>query len=391
PEAEYVLNENLPYLSMAGALNRFFLQGKEVIAVSGTHGKSTTTALLAHILETAGLSPSFFLGGSANNFNSNYKLGVGRHFVIEADEYDSAFFEKFPKFIYYKPNHLIITSLEFDHADIYNNIDEIELWFKRLVNIVPSNGNIIYSAEYPGIRNVLSKSMSNTLTYGKGGSDFSYAFKGYHDDFSKVTFNGDNCDFEIETGLFGDFNYQNITGAVSMALKLGIDKESMGNAVKTFKGVKRRQEVIFRKDNVIVYEDFAHHPTSVNGVINSMKERHGDAFIWAVYEPRSATSRRNIFQDELSHSFSGADRVIIKSPYKIDKIESDKRLDMDRLKSDFDEMGRRIDVFDDIGKIIELVENEIDVSQKNVIVIMSNGGFDGIYESMEKSLNSLIS
>ena len=160
PEVEHVLNRRIPYRSMAGALREFFLEGKEVVAVAGTHGKSTTTALLAHLLESAGLSPSFFVGGVARNYDANYRLGTGRHFIIEGDEYDSAFFEKVPKFIFYRPSHLVLTSLEFDHADIYRDLAEIELWFRRLVNIVPSEGSIVYSADYPNLKEIAAASRS---------------------------------------------------------------------------------------------------------------------------------------------------------------------------------------------------------------------------------------
>ena len=194
-EAEFVLNERVPYVSMAGALYNFFLKDKEVISVCGTHGKTTTTALLAHILEVAGYSPSFFAGGISRNYNTNFILGDGRYFVVEGDEYDSAFFEKIPKFILYKPHHLVLTSLEFDHADIYKSLDEIKLWFKRLVNVIPSKGNIVLSAEYPHLKEVIAKPFSRCYSFGNIDSDFSYEF---------IEFSGPNSKLRISSKYYGD-------------------------------------------------------------------------------------------------------------------------------------------------------------------------------------------
>ncbi|MDR3236993.1 MAG: Mur ligase domain-containing protein, partial [Spirochaetia bacterium] len=291
PQAEHVLNADLPYCSMAEALKRFFLQGKEVIAIAGTHGKTTTTALLSHILITSGLDPGCFIGGVTKNYGSNYRLGSGKYFVIEADEYDSAFFEKVPKFMFYRPRHLVMTSLEYDHADIYGSLDEIELWFRRLVNIVPSQGNVVYSAHYPILSGIAAKSFAPVCSFGtEGEGSVSCSFKGY---------NGDNTDFVLssaETGalpcsmpIFGGFNLANAAAASAMAVRLGAPHSGIAEALSTFQGVKRRQELIFSSPTVKVYEDFAHHPTAVRAVLETMRRRYPHAKIYAVYEPRSAT------------------------------------------------------------------------------------------------------
>jgi UDP-N-acetylmuramate: L-alanyl-gamma-D-glutamyl-meso-diaminopimelate ligase len=381
-EAEYVLNNGITYLSMAQALYHAFLKGKEVICISGTHGKSTTTALLGHILQVSGVSPSFLIGGVSKNYNSNFKLGEGGYFVIEGDEYDSAFFEKIPKFILYRPQHLILTSLEFDHADIYENLDEIKLWFQRLVNTVPSRGNILYSDEYPILRRVVSKSLSNTFSFGIKG-DFSYRFKGYSGELALLNLESDRYgSIELRTKLFGNYNYSNIAAAVSMALTLGLNKTSIIEGVNTFEGVKRRLELIYDSDYLKIYEDFAHHPTSIGFVLDEMKKRFPDSVLWALYEPRSATSRRNIFQDILPKSFKSADRILIKSPYKLDAIPESERLDMNEVIEVLKGMGNEADLFNSVDDIINVIFSEIDTSKRNIITIMSNGEFDGIYKKI---------
>ncbi len=390
PEAEYVLNHKIPYLSMAGALREFFLKDKEVIAVAGTHGKTTTTALLAHILNIAGEDPSFFIGGVAKNFNSSWGIGKGRYFVIEADEYDSAFFEKTPKFIYYKPDHLIMTSLEFDHADIYINVEEIELWFKRLVNIIPSDGNIIRCSLYERLNSVCRDSLSRNYTYGNDSSDFYFAEPSYKKEFSNFTLISPDGEIALKTELFGGFNFQNIAAAVSMALNIGIDKKKIIEAVKTFKGVLRRQELIYTKKNITIYEDFAHHPTAVKGVVTAFRKRFTGSRLIAVFEPRSATSRRNIFQHEFPEAFSGADRVMIKSPFEKGNIKSDEKFNAKQAVDDMKRSGINADLFNTSDEIITQILKEIDFDSEIVILIMSNGGFDGIYNNLKDEIDGVI-
>ncbi len=262
-QAEHVLNRDLPYCSMAEALRRFFLRDREVIAVAGTHGKTTTTALLAHILITAGLDPGCFVGGASRNHDSNCRIGKGKYFVIEADEYDSAFFEKVPKFMYYRPRHLVVTSLEFDHADIYSGLDEIALWFRRLVNIVPSEGRLVYSAHYPILEGISARAFCETASFGAGGSgDTSCIFRSYDGDDTLLTLSSPEAGkLECRSHLFGDFNLANISAAAGMALKLGVSADDIKAAIPTFRGVKRRQELIYSSPDVKIYEDFAHHPT----------------------------------------------------------------------------------------------------------------------------------
>lgn len=389
PEAEYVLNNRIPYMSMARAFAELVMPGKEVIAVCGTHGKTTTTALLAYILDVAGLSPSFFVGGVARNYNSNFKIGEGRFFVIEGDEYDSAFFEKIPKFIVYRPHHCILTSLEFDHADIYANIDEIILWFKRLVSVVPENGNIIYSGQYPVLGDVIAGSRSKVVQYGGEGADYSVSSGAVDGEMISLRVVSRERGLDLGSELIGDFNYQNILAAVSMAVELGVDKERIREAVKTFKGVKRRQELLFSSDPLKIYEDFAHHPTSIRSIISAMRKRYPSSVIWSIYEPRSATSRRNVFQDSLGESFLDSDYIAIKTPYKLSGIAEEQRIDTGAVVHELKKYGKDAVVFDVVDDVIEDIFNKMKFANQNIVIIMSNGGFDGIYRKIVERAQAL--
>ena len=388
PEVERVLDGRIPYLSMAGALHKYFLRGREVIAVAGTHGKSTTTALLAHILESAGESPSFFVGGVLGNYGVNYRIGKGRHFIIEGDEYDSAFFEKVPKFIFYRPGSLVLTSLEFDHADIYRDLDEIELWFRRLVNIIPSGGSVCYSNEYGNLREIAATAFSKKISYGPGG-DYRVRFRGYSDDFSLLDIETPRGGYGVRTRLFGEYNYANIIAAISMADSLGVGGEAVRAGVESFTGVRRRQELIYRKGGVRIYEDFAHHPTAVRFALAAVRERHPGARVWAVYEPRSATSRRDVFQDVLPGSFRGADIVLIKTPYTGAAIAEGHRLDPNRLIDDIRAFNENAYLLPGVDDILDRIASAFDPGGDNVFVIMSNGGFDGIYDKIKIMMDKL--
>ncbi|HSV95313.1 MAG TPA: Mur ligase domain-containing protein [Spirochaetota bacterium] len=382
-EVEYVLARRIPYRSMAQALRDFFLEGKEVVAVAGTHGKTTTTALLAHILIEAGLDPSFFVGGVPKNHGSNFRLGNGSHFIIEGDEYDSAFFEKVPKFAVYRPQHLVLTSLEFDHADIYRNLDEISLWFRRLVNVIPSNGNIVYSTAYPALRGAVGRSFAPCHSYGGTDADFFCEDDGVDGEWSRLVLHLPGARaIPLRSRLFGEFNRANIAAAAAMALRLGVSPDTLRRGVESFEGVKRRQELIYARENFMIYEDFAHHPTAIAGVIAMMRERFPLSRLWAVYEPRSATSRRNVFQNELPGAFAGADRVLIRAPDKLDGIPEAERIDIARAVGDINARGGSALVLCDVSSIVAVIFGEIDRMEDNVVIIMSNGGFDGIYDAM---------
>ncbi|MCX7679965.1 MAG: UDP-N-acetylmuramate:L-alanyl-gamma-D-glutamyl-meso-diaminopimelate ligase [Spirochaetes bacterium] len=381
-EAEYVLNEGIPYISMAQALANFFLRQREVVAIAGTHGKTTTSALLAHILTVAGEDPSFFVGGVPINYHSNYRLGSGKYFIVEADEYDSAFFEKVPKFMFYRPRHCILTALEFDHADIYRDLEEIKLWFRRLVNTIPSKGEIIYSREYPALLDVMTTSRSVSHSFGLASADFSCHEESIGNGSAILAFHCTGGKYRFETRLFGEFNYMNICAAAAMAMRLGIQSDAIIEAVRTFRGVKRRQELLFEDGNVRIYEDFAHHPTAIAQVLGSMRKRYPDAKIIAVYEPRSATSRRNVFQDILPLSFKDADVVLMKKPYRLEAVPADERIHIETVIDSLRDIGKDARLYDAVDHIVADVAHIVADSPLNVVIIMSNGSFDGIYGKM---------
>ncbi len=392
PEVEYVLDHRIEYMSMAQALYRFFLKDKEVVAVSGTHGKTTTTALLAWILDRAGLDPSFFVGGVAENYDANFRLGEGKYFVIEGDEYDSAFFEKIPKFIMYRPRHCILTSLEFDHADIFRDIEELELWFSRLLRLVPSNGTVVYSSIYPHLKRVMENCYSHSYSFGTTGSDYIYTFtKNGKNDIIELRGRGLDNPLRISTGLFGDFNYQNISAAAIMALRLGVPEEVIVEAVASFKGVQRRQRLLYQSDYLHIYEDFAHHPTAIRQMLAAAACRYPDAELVAVYEPRSATSRRNTFQAVLWDAFGSAHSVYIREPSMLEKIPGAERIDMNEVVSRIKDSGKPAVLLPDgdaiVNDIVSLIKD--DPRKARVIVIMSNGGFDGIFKSIVSAVEDI--
>ncbi|MBN2160408.1 MAG: UDP-N-acetylmuramate:L-alanyl-gamma-D-glutamyl-meso-diaminopimelate ligase [Spirochaetes bacterium] len=390
PEVERVLDSRVPYVSMARALHDYFLRDREVIVVAGTHGKTTTTALLARILDAAGLSPSFFAGGVSRDYDASFRLGTGTHFVVEGDEYDSAFFEKVPKFIFYRPAHAVLTSLEFDHADIYRDLEEIELWFRRLVGIVPANGTIAYSSEYDNLRSIVSASLSKRRSFGGGEADYRYVFRGCEEGMSLLDIETPGGVIRLGTSLMGAYNYANVAAAAAMASALGVGEEGIRKGVETFRGVKRRQELIYEGRNVRIYEDFAHHPTAVRGTLEAMRERYPGARLWAVYEPRSATSRRDVFQEVLPASFVPADVALLRTAYEGSAIRNGRKLDGDRLCRDIAALGRNAHLFPGADDIVKHISENLDPATENVIVIMSNGGFDGIYEKIKGMMDRLV-
>lgn len=373
PEVEVVLNKRIPYLSMAQALYNFFLYDKEVIGVAGTHGKTTTTSVLAHILQFAGMQPSFFIGGIPKNYGTNYQLGNGKYFVIEADEYDSAYFEKVPKFMVYRPNYCIMTSLEFDHADIYRNIDEIEVWFTRLKNLIPTNGSIVYNNMYPHLCTINSKPLSVTKSYGASEADCTFH---YEDGILTISMEGNKI--QVKPKIFGNFNYQNIAAAVAMALTLRVSQGAIVTAIESFDGVKRRQDILFDSDYLTIIEDFAHHPTAIRNVLDAVSEYYPDSTIIAIYEPRSATSRRKVFQNELPLAFAKAKHVFMNRPYRLDKVPEQEQIDIDTVIENIRGQSISAYVFNTVDEIVDAVFKKIH-DKHTVVVVMSNGGFDGIY------------
>jgi UDP-N-acetylmuramate: L-alanyl-gamma-D-glutamyl-meso-diaminopimelate ligase len=387
-ELEHILDQRIPFCSMPQLLHDEFLRGKDVLVVAGTHGKTTTTSMLAWIFHTAGMQPSFLIGGIAENFGSSFQLGQGKHFIIEGDEYDTAFFDKGPKFLHYFPDSAILTSVEFDHADIYKDLDAVETTFKRLVNLVPRRGRIIAFDEGDSLDRCLQRAFCPVERYG---ADANSAWRIVNLRFEParttwtVLRNGETwADFEFP--LAGEYNVLNATAAVALAASCGISKEESSAALKTFKSVKRRLEVRARVNGITIIDDFAHHPTAIAGTLTALRSRYPDARLWAILEPRSNTLRRNVLQNELAKSLALADEVVVANVFKSDAIPEAERLNLQVLAAEIQRHGRRARIVPEVDGIVQLVAPEM--RGGDVVAILSNGGFGGIYEKLPQRLQS---
>jgi UDP-N-acetylmuramate: L-alanyl-gamma-D-glutamyl-meso-diaminopimelate ligase len=388
-ELEHVLDQRIAFCSLPQILHHEFLRGKEVLAVAGTHGKTTTTSMLAWIFHTARFEPSFLIGGIAENFGSSFELGHGKHFIIEADEYDTAFFDKGPKFLHYFPDWVILTSVEFDHADIYKDLDAVETAFKRLVNLLPRRGRIIAFDSGASVGRCLAGAFCPVERYGSGANSTwqitDLQLQPGRTSWSVLRDGRLWSNFEYAVG--GEYNVWNATAAAAMAAGCGIPKEEISAALKTFKSVKRRLEVRARVNGVTIIDDFAHHPTAIAGTLTALRSNYPQARLWAILEPRSNTLRRNVLQKELAKSLRLADEVVVASVFKSEAIPEAERLDLAAVAAEIQKHGRRARIVPTVEGIVQLVAPEM--RSGDVVAILSNGGFGGIYEKLPERLRSL--
>jgi UDP-N-acetylmuramate: L-alanyl-gamma-D-glutamyl-meso-diaminopimelate ligase len=400
-ELERVLDERIPFCSLPQILHDEFLVGKEVLVVAGTHGKTTTTSMLAWIFETAGLRPSFLIGGIAENFGRSFGLGEGKHFILEGDEYDTAFFDKGPKFLHYFPDSVILTSVEFDHADIYKDLDAVETAFKRLVNLVPRRGRIIAfdagASQIPSIESSIESSIDRCLQkafcpierYGASDrADWKIANLKLGADRTSWSVLHDRkpwADFEFPLG--GEYNVWNATAAAALAASYGISKDVIAKALATFRSVKRRLEVKAEINGITIMDDFAHHPTAIEQTIRALRARYPQSRLWVVLEPRSNTMRRNVLQDALARSLALADQIVVAAIFKSEAIPEDERLDLNRVIDEIKERGKQARIFADADAIVNAIAPEL--REPDVVAILSNGGFGGIYEKLPQHLREL--
>jgi UDP-N-acetylmuramate: L-alanyl-gamma-D-glutamyl-meso-diaminopimelate ligase len=386
PEVEQVLNDRLQFLSFPEALKHFFLRKKIPIVITGTHGKTTTTSILAWCLHSAGLQPNFLIGGIAENFQSSYGLEGGRHFVVEGDEYDSAFFDKGPKFLHYLPFLGIIGNVEFDHADIYPNLDAVKLQFQRFVNLIPQRGFLAVGSDSPAALEVSKNSLCIKETFGLNSESDWCA--------QNIEQSGDRCRFDVlyrkkffqhfETSLFGNYNIRNSLAAIAILNHLEVPAVSIRQGLESFVGVRRRLQLRATVDGIRIYEDFAHHPTAVRETLQAIRDAFRPDRIWAIYEPRSATSRRNIFQREMAEALSLADCIAIPALFKPEKVPELERLDENQLIEDLRGFGCSAW---NLGTVENIIQKLCEGTKSgDLIVIMSNGGFGGIYEKLPAAL-----
>src|SRR5258706_13121179 len=388
-ELEHVLDERTPFCSLPQLLHDQFLRGKEVLVVAGAHGKTTTTSMLSWIFHSAGLQPSFLIGGIAENFRSSFALGEGKHFILEGDEYDTAFFDKGPKFLHYFPDAVILTSVEFDHADIYKDLDAVETAFKRLINLIPRRGRVIAFDTGESIDRCLERALCPVERYGSS-DRATWRITNLKLDADRTSWTV-LCEGrpwgEFEFPLAGEYNVWNATAAATMAADYGIPKEVIAEALRSFKSVKRRLEVKAEVNGVTIIDDFAHHPTAIEQTLRALRARYSSARLWAVLEPRSNTLRRKILQEALASSLSLADEVIIANVFKAEAIPEAERLDLDQVAAEIQKRGRLVKVMPDVDAIVTSIAPQL--RSGDVVAILSNGGFGGIYEKLPERLRRL--
>lgn len=386
PEAETVINEGLPYISFPQAIGQFLIGSRESLVVTGTHGKTTTSALAAWVLTQAGLEPGFFIGGVPLNFGSGWNAGKGDYVVLEGDEYDSAFFDKGPKFLHYRPHHVILTSIEFDHADIYRDLHHLTNAFRQLMEIIPPSGCLMACDDYPAVTDVAAAARCRVIHYGETSAGWTAKNIEVRESksFFEPVYQG-TAEGVVELGLIGRHNVQNALGVYAMGREIGVDRQKLLEGMATFAGIKRRQEIKGQIRGVLVMDDFAHHPTAVKETITAVRAAYPGRRLWAVFEPRSNTSRRNIFEEEFAASLALADRVVLAGLHQPEKIPQGQRLSVEKVVDGINrhQPGRAL-IIEKTDPIASYVAEN--AAPNDIVVVMSNGGFDGVQEKILRAL-----
>jgi UDP-N-acetylmuramate: L-alanyl-gamma-D-glutamyl-meso-diaminopimelate ligase len=393
PEIEYILDKRIPFTSMSALLREEFLAGRESLVIAGTHGKTTTTSMLAWIYQVASrenpaLEPSFLIGGVAENFGTSFHLRPTSTFIIEGDEYDTAFFDKGPKFLHYFPDALILTHVEFDHADIYADLEAVKVAFKRLVNLVPRRGRIV---AYDGSANVsecIARAFCKVERYGFT-SDAAWQLRNLRHEEGLTRWQlwqAGALWSELEMQLAGEHNALNATAAAALASGQGVAKEAIVAALANFKSVKRRLEVRAEISGITIIDDFAHHPTAIRETLRALRSVYPQSRLWAVLEPRSNTLRRKVLEKELVESLRLADRVVLAGVYQQQRIPDVERLHPEDVVRALNLAGTPTELHPGVDAIIESLLPQL--QSGDVVAILSNGGFDGIYEKLPKRLEA---
>ena len=387
PEATAVRDRGLPQMSFPDAFGKLIIKDKHSVVIAGTHGKTTTSALMGHVLTAAGLDPTFLVGGVTLNYASNFRLGAGNYVVVEGDEYDTAYFDKGPKFLHYRARTALLTSIEFYHADIYTDLAHYESAYERFCATLPANGWLGVSASYPrAVELARTHSKAPVVTYAEGAhADFQARDLRFGADGVRFRIAGPhNESTELLLPMSGRHNVENAVGVYAAARSFGVTAQAIAKAFATFGGVKRRQEPRGEPGGVLVIDDFAHHPTAVRETIAGVRERYAGRRLWAVFEPRSNTSRRNTYQAEYESAFDGADIVTIRVPEPHDKVPADQQLDVNAIVKRIASRGARASAFASVDDIA----NEMVTRAKpgDVILVMSNGSFGGLIPSVLKQL-----
>jgi UDP-N-acetylmuramate: L-alanyl-gamma-D-glutamyl-meso-diaminopimelate ligase len=392
-ELEYVLDTRIPFCSMAAILHDEFLIGRESLVVAGTHGKTTTTSMLAWIYEVAArrdpaLLPSFLIGGVAENFGTSFKVRPTRPFILEGDEYDTAFFDKGPKFLHYFPDAAILTHVEFDHADIYADLAAVKIAFKRFVNLVPRRGRIVAFDGSENVSECVAKAFCVVERYGFAQDSYWRVSDMRHDGpLTRWTLTrGGSAFAELSLPMAGEHNALNATAAAALAAGQGVPTEAIVEALATFKSVKRRLEVRAVVDGVTIIDDFAHHPTAIRETLRALRECYPGRRLWAVLEPRSNTLRRNVFELDLVESLAFADRVVLAEIFQSENIPAQERLHPERVVAALNERGIDAALFADADAIVGAMTSQLE--EGDIVAILSNGGFGGIYQKLPAAIGS---
>src|SRR6266446_8406278 len=374
PEAEFVLDHKLPYCSLPELVQEFFIRGKRSLVVTGTHGKTTTASLLTWVFEHNGLNPSFLIGGIPTNLGRGARFTDSEWFIIEGDEYDTAFFDKRSKFVHYLPEVVIINNLEFDHADIFENLAAIQTSFKRLINLVPRNGQLFANGDDPNLAPLLDAIHCPVKRFGLGEIN---ALRAFNLRFGPTATEWEIPSFKFHLNLVGELNARNALAVIACAKHCGLKNSQIQSAFDTFKGIKRRMEVRGISGGVTVVDDFGHHPTAIRETLRALRIKFPGQKIWAVFEPRSNSTRRNVFQTDLVEAFADADRVVVAEVAWLEQVPPGERLDPARLMQDLQARGKSAAYLPDADAIVAHVKKE--VSGGDVVCVFSNGGFGNIH------------
>jgi UDP-N-acetylmuramate: L-alanyl-gamma-D-glutamyl-meso-diaminopimelate ligase len=376
PEAVAVMDRQIPYMSMPQAVNRFVAGNKKIILITGTHGKTTTAAMMAHILTVAGLDPGFMIGGILKDYQSGFRIGNGEYMVIEGDEYDTAFFDKGPKFMHYDPFVTIMTGVEFDHADIFMDLDHVKSVFAKLAAKVSTSSRVIACTDSPHLMDILTDQRPKPIFYGTGG-DWTCANSIQADHRTRAKISGPGMDYEIETRLPGHHNLMNFLACAAAADAIGIPSDTVKQAMASFSGVRRRQDVRGIKNGITVMDDFAHHPSAVAATIRAVKPFYRSGRVIAVFEPRTNTSMRRFFQNTYPAAFTDADMVCICNPAVKKQIPENERFSPEKLVADINALGVEAFHFSSTDRLLSFLPSRL--VPGDLVLIMSNGGFDNVH------------
>ena len=391
PEATAVRERGIPQMSFPAAFGSLICVGRHSIVVAGTHGKTTTSAMLSHVLTEGGLDPTFIVGGVTLNYTGNFRLGAGEHVVIEGDEYDTAYFDKGPKFVHYRARTALLTSIEFDHADIYTSMTHYESAYERFCATLPADGWLGVSATYPrAVEIATQRSKAQVVTYGvKESADYRARDMQFGEGGVRFVIDGPDSETAgITMAMSGMHNVENAVGVWAAARAVGLAPEAIASGLASFLGVKRRQEPRGYVAGVLVIDDFAHHPTAVRETIAGIRQRYRDRRLWAVFEPRSNTSRRNIHQQEYASAFDEADVVTIRLPEPHDKVPADQQLDVPAIVKAIGGRGIEATGLANVPDIVDLLARE--ARANDVVLVMSNGAFGGLIPELLSALEQRI-